>query len=81
MRQIDDLPEIELHVAFVWDCDRCGSENWCRSVCMESAWMEQHEPDMVKEQADSIGDWHTYPEAVICGECGATYRAGTGDYE
>lgn len=26
------LPLAELHPAFVWDCDGCGQENFCRGI-------------------------------------------------
>ena len=28
----DELPEAELHPAFMWDCDKCGEENFVRAV-------------------------------------------------
>jgi hypothetical protein len=68
------LPVIDLHQAWVWDCNGCGTENFARSVVMG---MTDEERDRMYSEhgvsKDEIGFWYTSPERVECFECGAQY--------
>lgn len=65
---------IELHPAYVWDCDACGVENFCRSVALE---LDPEEEKELREEHGiepwDQGDWCMAPKVVTCRECGAEY--------
>lgn len=65
----------ELHTAYMWDCDECGQENFCRSVeCAfeeeDREWLAEKGIDMDEEQ----GNWCTRPTTVKCSKCGTEFE-------
>lgn len=76
------MASIELHLAFVWDCDDCGRENFVRSIVGE------FDEDAMKEMREEhgitayeCGEWHTAPTSVTCQHCGSTFATLFGDSE
>jgi uncharacterized Zn finger protein len=66
---MDTLRTAELRVAYLFDCDECGTENVVRAVPSES--------DEVANLAggeDEEGEWVTMPTRVRCRQCGAMFR-------
>lgn len=75
---MSDKPQAELHPAFVWDCEKCGEENFCRSIVKEISAEEQAE---IAEHygLDDDGPLRimtaAHPEFVTCEHCEAEYEA------
>lgn len=66
----------EMHPAYVWDCDHCGTENFVRSVVYEPSIEERTELATAHGVSpDEIGDWVSHPDEVTCSRCGTTYPA------
>lgn len=66
---------IELHPAFVFDCDSCGRENFVRSVVRE--FDEETVAEMREDhgiQPWEVGDFQMAPESVTCKYCGCKYE-------
>jgi hypothetical protein len=59
----------ELHIAYVWDCDACGRENFERAMVYEFS------PEEIAEGEYETGNWMTHPDSVICRGCGAVFDA------
>ena len=76
----------ELHQAFAWDCEKCGRENFVRSIVANPP------PDEYLDSLKAIGvleSWQTLedlpegagvifqtcPSAVTCAHCGSTFAA------
>lgn len=64
-----------LSLAYVWDCDDCGRENFVRSIVAEFS------PEEMQELRDEHGvqPWEegafvTCPDTVKCGFCGAEFE-------
>lgn len=61
---------VELHTAFFWICDACGSDNFHRGIAAEAPPGDQ-------------GEWVMQPDRVKCDKCGAEFDveepAETGD--
>lgn len=65
-------PEVELHCAYVWDCDSCGRENFERAIegdCTEPVMRQNKESVlalMVAEERDCVdeGDGFYAPEFI-----------------
>ena len=70
--------QVELHQAFVWDCDECGRENFCRAVVAEFSEEQKAEVaedwDLSPEELRT-GLWMTRPDEVTCTHCGTTFEA------
>lgn len=75
-------PEIvELHMAFMWDCPGCGSENFERSLAVEKEQLSESDREEIVEQFgfDSCDDLDDYldsgqhlsqvPFSVKCKSC------------
>jgi hypothetical protein len=65
----------ELHPAYVWDCDACGTENFCRAVVYEFSPDERAEMAAEHGLDGVTGEWMSRPDAVQCRQCGKTYDA------
>lgn len=72
----DDLKDIELHMAYMFDCDNCGKENFVRGIS----------PDFTQSEADAIKEKHgidtcnqgafvVIPNTVTCKHCNTSFRA------
>lgn len=75
-------PVVELHDAYVWDCDSCGRENFERAVVVAP---ESLDPETRAALADVAGDdwitgdFTTRPDVVRCRACGAEFDAEDAD--
>lgn len=68
------MKEVELHLAYAWDCDECGRENFERAIIAEFSPEEWDE--MRAEGIDPrTGNWVTNPDEVTCRACGAVFKA------
>lgn len=66
---------IELHLAFVYDCDNCGKENFVRSIRIEAD--EDTMQELMEEhgvQPYEIGEYQQAPTTVKCTFCGTEYN-------
>lgn len=73
----DMTSHVELHPAFVWDCDNCGRENFVRSIVGEfdeETMREMREEHGITEY--ECGEWHTAPRSVKCRYCGSAFATG-----
>ncbi len=76
---VAERPQVEIHPAFVWTCEECGSENFERAVVHEVSPEEHWElrelyPDQDPDDLGT-GTWLTYPGDVACRHCGAQFDA------
>ena len=69
------MDEIEMHMAFVWDCDGCGAENFTRPI------IPGLHPEEEKQMKEDLGiePWKhgqlvQCPKVVECTKCGAKYK-------
>jgi hypothetical protein len=64
----------ELHPAYVWDCEDCGSENFQRAIvrCMTEEEKEEIRQDAGLESAANIR-CAGVPVNVICKACGSKF--------
>lgn len=80
---------VELHEAFFWICDACGSDNFERSVTVEpgttlaavvARWAEEEAGERMEAILSAIeaGQMVTRPDEVACGSCGAEYAVDPG---
>ena len=72
---------IEIHPAYVFDCDECGKENFFRAVNMESNNFELDEEQ--KEMSEDGWEFKAVyvPEFVECEFCKARFEIGSGNNE
>ena len=68
------MDSVELHPAFIWDCNECGRENLTRTVLGD---FDQETLHDMREQHGiteyESGDWYTAPTTVRCRYCGGTF--------
>jgi uncharacterized Zn finger protein len=73
---------VELHPAFVYDCDECGRENFVRSIVGE---FDEETLDEMREDHGiteyEAGDWHSAPRTVKCQFCGSVFATYCDDNE
>lgn len=65
----------ELHLAWMWDCDECGAENFERSFIPEMT--EEHfEILMEDDEEEEIGlsRLQSFPSEVFCRGCGLRFE-------
>ncbi len=71
---------IELHLAFVFDCNECGRENFVRAVTCD---FDDNTVAEMKEEygieAYDLGDWQMQPTSVKCQFCKAEYSTDGGE--
>ncbi len=61
------MNQAELHSAFVWDCDNCGVENFCRAI---EGWLDEPTAELLMqddETAEQINP-HYVTDAGSVGE-------------
>jgi hypothetical protein len=65
--------QVEIRLAYAWDCEDCGRENFERAVVYELSPDERRE---LLEQGDSpeTGNWLVPPERVKCHHCGSEFE-------
>lgn len=71
----DNLRTVELHDAWVWDCDECGLENFEHSRRFEGS--EEDLQELREEHgigAWEAGKFHSLPSAVQCRHCKTTFE-------
>lgn len=65
----------ELHLAYQWDCDECGVENFCRSIKYHRTPEDEEE---IRERFGiepwEEGEFRTRPTKVVCSACGTIYQ-------
>lgn len=67
---------VELHMAWSWDCDACGRENFTRGLRPEFTKEDVREiaRDLgVKPRDVDLTEFTGAPETVRCPHCGATF--------
>lgn len=73
------MREVELHLAFMWTCDDCGRDNFCRSVSIPLSDMS---PGDIEQACEFIGcepgdlpdgNLQTRPTRVKCPHCAAEF--------
>lgn len=72
---MDNTRRVELHLAFVWDCDDCGRENFTRSITKEIS--EEEKQEMCERYGiDDLppGVLMSAPEVVVCKHCGSEFE-------
>jgi hypothetical protein len=66
---------IELHGAYVWDCDACGRENFTRGL---APCLSDDEAQELREEhgiePHETGNWTLRPESVTCAHCGSEFE-------
>jgi hypothetical protein len=83
--------KIELHNAYVWDCDNCGAENFERAVKFDAPPEERERmlrdmgaledyqtlADIERETEDGkiMASLTTSPDRVTCKACGTAYES------
>lgn len=75
--EVADVRTVELHLAFAWICDDCGTDNYCRSISIE---LDEHqsfyERDRMGMSQEGKGSFNTMPKGVKCHSCGARFLVG-----
>jgi len=73
------MQEVELHAAWMFDCDNCGKENFVRAIVPETL-----DDDERAEVLDMMGieDTDEYfptlvPMEVVCKYCGTPFETNT----
>lgn len=72
------MKKTQLNIAWMWDCDKCGRENFERSFVPEV------DPERVAKMAEEIDveDGETllcaFPFEVVCPHCGEEYETEMG---
>jgi len=65
------MASIELHPAYVYDCDECGREVFVRAVVPEG--LSEEDKKHILEELGEEGPLTIIPTEVICPTCGAAY--------
>lgn len=71
------LPTVQLNIAWMWDCEDCGRENF------ERTFVPEVNPERMAELAEEIGDDGetmrcAFPFEVVCEHCGAEFETEIG---
>ena len=65
---------VELHQAWMWDCPKCGRENFERAVAWEASPEDMQDAREALDMPDgTTGDFTTQPEEVECKHCKAEF--------
>lgn len=69
------MDTVELHTAFMWDCNECGTENFERAIRPE---LSEEEIQEMREDFDlqegEEGFFLMAPKEVVCSTCGTKYQ-------
>lgn len=72
----------ELHPAYVWDCNQCGTENFERAITFEGSPQDlQYLKEEHGVQPWETGEFRTVPLTVTCSQCGTIYKTADDDEE
>lgn len=74
-----DRQKAILHQAFMWDCDVCGTENFARSMEVNSANVELESVELSSSFSGVV--WVASPSVVQCKNCKAEFDAVHDDDE
>lgn len=71
------MKQIQLNIAWMWDCDECGEENFERSFIPESD--SEDMADLLEECGqDEKALLCAFPFEVTCQRCGETFETEMG---
>ena len=70
---------IELHPAFVWDCEDCGTENFVRAVSDFAEDVQEKLREEYGVEDYETGSWCMAPSSVTCKYCGSVFYALDGE--
>ena len=79
------MERVEMHQAYVWDCNQCGRENFERAIEFDGP---QEEKDEMLRQMGAIDEWQSEadlpdgvgiglqmaPDKVTCKHCQAVFE-------
>lgn len=68
-------PQVEVRLAYAWDCPDCSHENFVRAVIYEFSPAEQEEMAEDLGKKPQTGHWMSKPTEVECANCGLQCRA------
>ena len=63
-----------LTTAFEWQCDECGTRNFCSAIEVEEGTFDL--PDREEE-----GSWCMVPSTVVCSACKTRFRSTDGSFD
>ena len=66
---------VEMKVAYVWDCESCGAENFERAVVYEFSPEEKAECAGESGDVPTTGHWMSHPTEVVCRQCHRKFHA------
>lgn len=64
------METVELHPAFMWDCESCGAENFVRTLAHNPEPVSVDDPDVTVTV-----EYFSSPAIVKCGSCNTSFRA------
>jgi hypothetical protein len=73
---VNDTQIVEMRIAYVWDCENCGTENFERAVVYEFS--PEEIADAIADGDSELaqtGNWMTHPNHVKCRKCSAEFAA------
>ncbi len=66
---------VDLYIAFGWVCPECGENQYADSVTFEMSDEEREETlESLGMDADSTGEFHSKPRAVVCKACDSEFE-------
>lgn len=77
------MQKIELHDAFIWDCNECGRENVQRAVARQVEIDDPDEVALVRQELglepdealpEDLGLMVSFPAKVVCRHCETEYE-------
>lgn len=68
------MKTVEMRPAYEWTCEECGKDNYERSVIPE---LNDEDLQELKDEhgvnAWEAGFFQSYPDYVVCGQCGVCF--------
>jgi len=72
------IPTVELHNAFFWICDDCGTDNFVRAIPVSRDKIEADIQELDEHDREILEnvefEWTMAPEEVVCGHCGSKFE-------
>lgn len=77
------MEQVELHQAYVWDCETCGTENFCRCITAD---LNDDDREAAYRHFVGLEDYQSLPEGwrnftlttcpdqVTCSTCGGLFK-------
>lgn len=74
----NELRSVEVHHAYLWICDDCGRDNFCRNevapAAVQDALNERAREQFGVDPEDLAGgSWTAPPDVVTCAHCGGVF--------